>query len=80
MLETRPTRINRSLGIGCAADTALVELPERSVSGAEHETGSVHDQDAGRHAENLDDKAAQFRRDTRFTDYDALSRHRFGVE
>jgi hypothetical protein len=32
--------------------------------GAEDEAGSIHDQDAGRHAANLDDKSALFCRDT----------------
>ena len=52
--------MNRSFGMGCAAEAALVELPECSVSGAEYEAGSVHDQDAGRHAENFDDISALF--------------------
>ena len=72
--------MNRSLGMRCAAEAALVELPERSVSGAEDEAGSVHDQDAGRHAENFDEKSARFWRDTRFTDRNAVSRHRFGMK
>ena len=52
--------MNRSFGMGCAAEAALVELPECSVSSAKYEAGSVHDQDAGRHAENFDDISARF--------------------
>jgi hypothetical protein len=78
-LKARPRRINRSLGMGRAAETALAELPERLVSGAEDEAGSVHDQDAGRHAENLDEKSALSCRDIRVSDCYAVVRHRLGM-